>query len=320
MAMATGAHTTYDENDIGNREDLSDIIFDVSPTDTPLLTMMGRSKATSTKHEWLVDALAAAADNKNLEGGDATGVAATARARKDNYCQILSKIPVVSGTQEDGAVKAGIKSEMAYQMARRMKEIKRDLEYAMIGLSNVKVAGGATTSREMGSLDAYMKTNNVVVSPSTTPTGDGSDVSDFAGTNTALTETIFNTALTNLYTNSGGNSSVNFVCTAGQKKVFSTFVGNATRFVDSSGDKKLVAAVDIYVGDFHTVKAVTSRQAAAGRGYIIDPEFIKLAELRKIFSYDLAKTGDSVRKQIIWECTLEVGNEKAHAMIGDLTT
>lgn len=319
MAIATGAHSTYDENAIGNREDLSDIINDVSPAETPLLTMMGRTKATSTKHEFLVDALAAAADNKALEGGDATGVAAAARTRRDNYCQILTKTPVVSGTQES-VDKAGIKSEMAYQMARRMKEIKKDLEYAMIGQSNVKVAGNTTTAREMASLDAYMVTNNVVVSPSTAPTGDGTDVSDFAGTNTAFTEAILNTALTNLYTNSGGASAVNLLCTSGQKKVFSTFVGNATRFVDSSGDKKLVAAVDIYVGDFHTVKAVTSRQAATGRAYLIDPEYLKLAELRKIHSFDLAKNGDSVRKQILWECTLEVSNEKAHAMIGDLTT
>ena len=319
MAIATGAHSTYDENTLGNREDLSDLINDVSPAETPLLSMMGRSKATSTKHEFLTDSLSAAADNKSLEGGDATGVAATARARLSNYCQILTKTPVVTDVQE-AVAKAGVKSEMAYQMSRRMQEIKKDLEYAIIGISNAKVAGNTTTAPEMGSLDSYMKTNNVVVSPSTTPTGDGSNVSDFAGSDTAFTEAIMNTALTNLYTNSGGASAVNFVCTVGQKKIFSTFVGNATRFVDTSGDKKLVAAVDIYVGDFHTVKAVTSRQAATGRGYIIDPEYLKLAELQKIHSFDLAKNGPALRKQIVWTCTLEVCNEKAHAMIGDLTT
>jgi hypothetical protein len=320
MAIDAGAHNTYDEIGVGNREDLSDIINDVSPAETPLLTMMGRTKATSTKHEYLVDTLAAAADNKHLEGGDATTVAAAARTRNDNYCQILSKIPSVSGTQENGTVKAGIKSEMAYQLARRMKEIKKDLEYAMIGQSNVKVSGGTTTAREMASLDAYLVTNNQVVSPSSAPTGDGTDVSDFAGTNAAFTETILNAGLQSLYTNSGGASAVNFLCTAATKKVFSTFVGNATRFVDTSGDKKLVAALDIYVGDFHTVRAVPSRQAATGRAYIIDPEYIKLAELRKLHTYDLAKVGDSIRKQMIWECTLEVSNEKAHVMIGDLTT
>lgn len=318
MAIATGSHSTYDEASKGNREDLSDIIADVSPTETPLLSMMGRSTAKATTHEWLTDTLTAAADNKHLEGGDATGVDPAARVRLNNYCQILSKNSVVPGTQE-AVDKAGMKSEMAYQMARRMKEIKRDLEFAMIGQSNVKVAGSESVAREMGSLDSYLFTNIQLVSPSTTPTGNGVDVSDRAGTNAALTQTIVEAALQDIFTNSGGNTELNMLVTAASKGVVSTFTASSTRNV-TTDDKKLVASIDVFVGDFHTVRVIPDRYLLAGDAYIIDPEYIKLAELRKIHSFDLAKNGDAIRKQIIWECTLEVCNEKAHSFITDLTT
>jgi len=318
MAIATGAHSTYDEDSIGNREDLSDVIFNVAPTETPLLTMMKKKKATAVNHEWLQDTLANAADNKALEGGDATGVAAAARVRRNNYCQILDKVPVVTGTQE-AVDKAGIKSEMAYQVAQRMREMKRDLEFALLGQSNAKVAGAAGTEREMGSLDAYLVTNNQLAAGSSAPTGDGTDVADYAGTNRAITETILKAGLQSLYTNSGGNMNVNMLVTAAQKGVISTFDGSNTRYMDIS-EKKLNASIDVYDGDFHTVRIIPDRYLQTGNSFIIDPEYIALAELRKLHSYDLAKVGDSIRKQLIWECTLEVCEQKAHVLIGDLTT
>lgn len=318
MAIATGAHSTYDEASKGNREDLSDIIADVSPTETPLVTMCGRSKATATKHEFLTDTLTAAASNVHLEGGDMTGTDPAARSRNDNYCQILSKNAVVTGTQEK-VDKAGVKSEMSYQMARRMKEMKRDLEYALIGASNAKVAGSEGAGREMGSLDSYLLTNDQVVSASTSATGDGTDYSDRAGTNAAMTETIMKAALQSVFTNSGGNESLNFICSAATKGVVSTFTASSTRYV-TTDDKKLTASIDVYEGDFHTVRIIPDRFIQTGDAYVIDPEYIKLAELRAIHSFDVAKVGDAEKKQIIWECTLEVCNEKAHALITDLTT
>lgn len=318
MAIATGSHSTYDEADKGNREDLSDIIKDVSPTQTPLLSMMGTAKAKATNHEWPIDVLVAAADNKHLEGGDATGVDPAARTRVANYCQILSKNSVVTGTQEI-VDKADVKSEMAYQMARRMKEMKRDLEFAFVGQSNAKVAGDESTAREMGSLDSYLLTNNQLATGSSAPTGDGTDVSDYAGTNRALTEAIFEAGLQSLFTNSGGNDSVNAIVTAATKGAISDFTSAATRYV-TTDDKKLTASIDVYEGDFHTVRVIPDRFLKTGNAFVIDPEYIKCANLRNIHSFDLAKNGDSERKQIIWECTLEVCNQKAHVLYGDLTT
>jgi hypothetical protein len=318
MAIATGSHSTYDEAGKGNREDLKDVISDVSPVDTPLLTMMGSSKSKATKHEWPIDALAAPADNKHLEGGDATGVDPDPRSRLDNQCQILSKNSVVTGTQEM-VDKAEIKSEMAYQMARRMKEMKRDLEYAIIGISNAKVVGSESVAREMGSLDSYLVTNNQLASGSSAPTGNGVDVSDYAGTNRALTEAILKAGLQDLYNNSGGSSNVNMIVTAATKGVISTFTASSTRNV-TTDDKKLVASIDVYDGDFHTVRVIPDRQLQTGLAFVVDPEYLKLADLRSIHSFNLAKLGDSTRKQIVWETTLEVCNEKAHMMFGDLNT
>lgn len=317
MAIITGA--TVSTSVVGNREDLSDVLWDVSPTDTPLLSMMGKTEASATTHEWLTEALAAAADNKCIEGNPATGVAAEARVRLSNYCQILSKTPTVTGTQEIVAKGGGIKSEMAHQVAQKMKEIKRDLEFAMIGQANAKVNRGASTAPEMGSLHSYLVTNTQKVSPSTANAGNGGALSDGAGTDAALTETILKAGLSSLYTNSGGSDSVNLVCNAANKAIISTFTGSSTRYAVTD-DKKLVASIDVYVGDFHTVKVVPSRQAMAGYAYIVDPEYLKLAELRKLHVKDLPEAGDYKNKLLLWECTLEVCNEKAHVLIQDLSS
>lgn len=322
MAMLTNAHDTYDEpiGTGGNREDLSDVIFDVSPTETPVVSMMGRTKATATRHDWLTDALESAAANANYEGNEFTAVEIADRSRLNNYTQILAKYPAVTGTQEKVA-KAGIKSEMAYQVAQRMKAIKRDLEYALVGASNAKAAGAVGTVREMGSLDAYLATNDVdsaTGTASTVGSGDGTDYNDRTGTDAAFTETMLKTALQNVFTNSGGNSEVNLVVRPTTKGVVSTFTASSTRHV-TTDDKKLVASIDVYDGDFHTVRVIPDRFLQSGDAYVIDPEYIKLAELRGLHAIQIAKTGDSYAKQLVWECTLEVCNEKAHALITDLS-
>ena len=320
MATPTGAHSTYDEPIAtgGNREDLSDVMWDVSPTETPLLTMCGKNEATGTAHDWLTDTLADAADNKAIEGNDVSGTQAASRVRRSNYCQILTKNAIVTGTQEKVLKGGGVKSEMAYQLARRMKEMKRDGEFAMIGASNAKVAGDESTAREMGSLDAYLFTNNALAAGSSDATGDGTDVSDYAGTDRALTETILKESLQNIYDNSGGNESLNMLVSATDKGIVSNFTSAATRYV-TTDDQQLVASIDVYVGDFHTVRVIPDRYIKAGLSYVIDPEYIKCSELRPMNSFDLARLGDSERKQVIWEWTLEVSNEKAHGLIGDLT-
>lgn len=319
MAIITGAHSSYDEPIAtgGNREDLSSVIRDVSPTETPVLTMVGRNKATGTAHDWLTDALADAADNKAIEGNEAVGVDPASRTRLSNYTQILTKHAVVTGTQEKVLKGGGVKSEMAYQLARRLKEIKRDMEFAIVGQANAKVAGSESVAREMGSLAAYLVTNNQAAAGSSAPTGDGTDVSDYAGIDRDLTQAILDAGLQSLFTNSGGNESVNMVVSAHNKGVISDFTNADTRYV-TTDNKELVSSIDVYKGDFHTVRIIPDRFLLAGSSFVIDPEYLKLSELRGVHSFDLAKSGDSSRKEVVWEATLEVCNEKAHAMFTDL--
>jgi len=315
MAQPTGTFSSYDA--IGNREDLSDIIFDVSPSETPFLSAIGKCSATATNHEFQTDALTAASStNAHIEGDDATATAPTATIRLGNQTQILKKHSVVTGTQNDGVSAAGRKKEMAYQLARRMKEIKTDLEASMIGgaaVGNIKVAGNDTTAREMASIYTYLKSNTSLGVNGAVSSGDGTDLLT-AGTDRAFTETLLTDVLSSCYTN-GGDPRLLF-CSATNKAAVSGFVGGGTHYVDKD-DKKLVNSVDVYVGDFHTLSVVPSRQIVGDNVLAIDPGMVKFAELRGIKAYDLAKSGDSYKKEIVWEGTLQVSNEAAHGLIGD---
>ncbi len=322
MAQTTGAVSTYDEPTTtgGAREDLGDIIFDLSPTETPGITMIGKGKAKHTNHEWLTDVLANPADNAHIEGDDANPAAPASRTRLGNYTQILKKHSVVTGTHQDGIKLAGVKKEMAYQVARRMREIKRDLERAIFGLSQAKVAGNDTTARKMGSLDSFMTSSDLALaSSSTNPTGNGTDVSDYGGTDRAITEAIFTKALSDLWEKSGGNTNIMAMCGAFNRAKIATFTGSNTRYA-SIDKRRLTASIDVYDGDFHTVTVLPNRYSNKNQIQLLDKEYLKLVSLRNIRSYDLAKVGDSYRKEIVWEVTLEVCNSKAQMLIGDLTS
>lgn len=313
MAQPANTFSTYDA--IGNREDLSNLIFDVSPTETPVLTMIGKNKATGTKHEWQTDALAAASGaNAVIEGDDATTDAATATTRLYNYCQISDKVPRVTGTQED-VDSAGRASEMAYQMEKKSKELKRDIETVI--LQNVaSVAGNDTTARKSAGLQTWILTATDIASDATPATGDGTDIHT-DGTARALTESMVEGVLATAWS-TGGMPSIG-VMNAFQKRKFANFSGNSTRNVDAK-DKKIVNSVDIYIDPLGSeIRLVPDRYAPTDVCYFIDPDYLKFSTLRDFKTVDLAKTGDSMRKQIIVEYTLEVCNEAAHAGIYDLS-
>lgn len=316
MTQITNTFDQYDTT--GNREDLSDMIFDVSPSETPIVSAIKKGKSKNVLHEWQKDALAAAAANANIEGDDSqTADALTATSRLTNYTQILKKKIVVSGTQEKGMDHAGVKSEMAYQEAKKMKEIKLDLEFAMLdngsALGNAKVAGNASTAREMASLATYLTSNVSVGATGAAATGDGTNGLT-AGTDRDLTEALLTTVLASAWDN-GGDPSLLAVSST-NKGVVSDFTGGSTRYIDTD-TKQLVHSIDVYVGDFHTLKVVPCRQLVGDNVYAIDPEYLAVADLRPLNSYDLAKTGDNFKREMVWETTLEVCNEAAHCLITD---
>lgn len=313
MALPSNTQTTYAA--IGNREDLSDIVYDISPTKTPVLSMIEKTKATGTKHEWQKHTLTAAVStNFVLEGDDATTDAAEARVRIFNYCCISDSVARVTGTQERVET-AGTPSEMAFQVEEKMKYVKNCVEKIILE-NNAEVAGNSTTARECSGLQAWVKTNTDIASDATAATGDGTDAHT-DGTARALTESMVEGVMASVW-DSGGEIEYG-IMNSFQKRKFANFSGNATRNIDAES-KKLINSIDVYVDPLGTeVMLVPDHFAPTDVVYFIDPSKLKFATLRDFFTTDLAKTGDSERKQILVEYTLEVGNEAAHGGIYDLT-
>jgi hypothetical protein len=319
MAQAAGAISSYDEPIAtgGNREDLSDVLFDVSPTETPFITAIKKGKATGTSHDWLVDELEDPAENAHIEGDDAAPVDAAPRKRLSNETQIFKKHAVVTGTQEKVLKGGGIKSEMSYQVARRMKAIKRDAERAMIGVATAKATGDDANARFMGSLETYMVDGTYLGGAGfAAPSGNGVDAGT-PGTTRDLDEAIFKNALEALWNTSGGNENILAVCGSTVRGVISTFTASSSRYV-TTDDKKLVASIDVYDGDYHTVTVTPDRYSDPTSCFLLDTEYAAVADLRGVSAKDLAVTGDSTRKEIVWETTLEVCNPEAHIQIAGL--
>lgn len=305
MAAPTGTFQTYQA--IGNREDLSDVIHNISPMDTPFVANAKKATATHTFHEWQTDALAAHSNtNKHIEGDDTASDTATPTVRIANYTQILKKIPRVAGTQE-AMNSAGRKSEMSYQIAKRGKELKRDLEAACLGLQ-AAAAGNATTARSMAGIGLYFSENEVVSgSGSSTPalTSGAPTTAATAGTDGAVTEADLKDVISNCWDN-GGNVNVVF-CGTTDKKLISAFGGIATQYKDNNeGPATIIGAADVYVSDFGTHQIVANRFQPSDNIYALDMEQMSVAYLRPYQVEDLAKTGDSMRKELLVEATVAV--------------
>ena len=313
-------YTKYDA--VGQREDLTDVIYNISPTDTPIMSSIGKTKATAVNHEWQTDSLAAATTaNALVEGADATSATLSPTVRYGNLTQIVGKTVQVSGTLE-AVDKAGRKSEKAYQLAKGSAEIKRDIE-TIITANQAKVAGdGSSTARKMSSLLSFIKSNTSVGSGTTTagadPTTIGVSARVDADTTRTFTETMLKEVVREVFS-SGGTPSVLFVSPA-LKQTVSAFTGLAAQRYQApvSGQATILAGADIYQSDFGQISIVPNRFMRTRDALVLDPEYAALAYLRPFQTNDLAKAGDSEKTQILAELTLEVKNEAAHGGAFDL--
>ena len=306
---------------IGAREDLTDVIYDISPTDTPIMSSIGKTKATSVYHEWQTDSLAAATTaNALVEGASATEATISPTTRLGNYTQIVGKTVMVSGTLLASDL-AGRKSEMAYQLAKASSEIKRDIETIITANQGQTAGSSGSSARKMGSLLSYIKSNTSVNGTSVTgvdPTTIGvSTRTD--GTTRTFTETLLKTVIAKVFS-SGGTPSALFVSPA-QKQVVSGFTGLAAQRyqVPTNGQATILAGADLYQSDFGVLQIVPNRFMRTRDALILDPEYAALAYLRPFQTNDIAKVGDAEKKQILAELTLEVRNEAAHGGVFDLS-
>lgn len=316
MAQPTNVYSAYDASGangvgLGNREDLVQTVYDISPTDTPVLTALARKDATAVLHEWTTHALAAAAENWKIEGDDAVIDAATAKSRFTAPCGISNKVAGVTKTQQ-AVNKVGMQDAIAEEVGYKMAELKRDME-TNINANNARVLGNDTTAREFGGIPTWIL-NSVAVGAD--PTGNGTD----AATNGTQRAFIEDHVLqgSKLAYDDGGSPGLLIVGTF-NKRVASGFSGNQSRNTDAD-KKKLVNSISVYEDDFNTMKIVANRFGVSRNAVGIDTEYMKVAYLRAFDTWDLAVTGSSIRKQIEAEYTLEMCNRDAHFIVRDLTT
>lgn len=316
--MTTPADTTSTYDAIGNREDLSDVIYDISPTQTPFISAIAHVSATATNHEWQTDALAAAASNAVIEGEDATTTAAIPTVRLGNQTQISDKVPRVTRTQRQ-VNSAGRGDELDYQIMKSGKELKRDMEFALLA-NNAKVVGSESVARELAGVPAWITTNTANVGVGgANPTGDGTDART-DGTQTVLTEADLKLVLAGCWDEGGEPDTI--MTGSFNKQAMSAFVGGGTsgpaqRTVNGT---RVETAIDIYVSDFGSLAVVPNRFMRARDMLVLDTDMWAMASLAEFQENPIAKTGDSDRVQLLSEYTLMARNEAASGIVADLTT
>lgn len=321
--MAIVGQTVISYSTIGNREDLADVIYDISPTETPFLSGAQKRTATSTYHEWQTDALDAAANNAQVEGDEATANTLSPSTRVGNYTQISRKVVIVSGTARK-IDHAGRADEKAYQVVKRGREIKRDMEYVLTQ-NNASSAGGAATARQSGGLESWLSTNRTSLGTGeaqTTP-GYASGVvaaptdSTVQGT---LTKAAIDDVMQKCFTQ-GGNPTV-LMCGPFNRGKVSGLTGISTleTRADSGMDVTLMGAVDFYKSNFGVLRVQPNRFQRDKTIFLLDMEYMGVAILRNMEMTPLAKTGDADKEMLITEYTLAPLNQAASGKITDLTT
>jgi len=285
------------------------------------MSNIGRESIINSLFEWQTDTLASAAANKQLEGDDVTSFdSVTATVRLQNYAQISRKTIVLSATEET-VNKAGRRSELAYQIAKRSAELKRDQEFSMLN-GAVAAAGNTTTARGTASLQAFIKTNYDMqtngANPTytTVPTGARSD-----GNVRTFTETILKNVIQQVWT-SGGTPKILMTGPVNKQRV-SGFSGIASSRFNIDGGARpatIIGAADIYVSDFGNVQVVPNRFQRERDAFVIDPDYAKVTMLRPYQQVELAKTGDAEKRMLIVEWGHKVLAENAHGIAADLVT
>lgn len=319
MAVPTGTFQTYQA--VGNREDLADVIYDISPMETPFMTNVGRGSCDATFHEWQTDALAAAsADNITIEGDDATTDTAAATSRFGNYTQLSDKVIRVASTQR-AVDTAGRRDEFSYQIAKRGRELKRDIERRLCSDQAANV-GTAATGRECAGIGSWLwdnQTKTAGAQTTLTVTSGAPATDPTAGSDVAFTESHLKSNIA-LCWNDGGDPNLILVGAIDKQRA-SAFSGIATQYRDNPqvGPGVIIASADIYVSDFGQHNIVASRFTETDIVYVLDTEYWEVCYLQPIQQDELAKTGHSDRRMVFAEYTLQASNPSSSGKIYSTT-
>jgi hypothetical protein len=314
MAQPSNTFDSYDA--VGIREDLSDIIYNISPEETIFLSKCGKTTARNTLTEWQTDSLRASAANAHIEGDATTAEARTATTRLGNYTQIFKNAVVVPDTDE-GLNKAGRAKEIAYQTLKIAKEQKLDIEKALFD-NNAKVAGSATAARELAGAPVWLTSNIVKGTGGANANGTGSNART-DGTKTALTQAKFDSVMQSIWVAGGKPDTV--YLSAFQMNIALGFTGNNNqRSAVQAGDEKVIKSLAVYVTPWGSIEFAPSRENRSRDVFIMQDNMWEVATLRGTKNVALAKTGDNTTRQVVTELTLCAKNEAANGMIADNTT
>lgn len=306
--MAT--YTTYDT--VGIKEDVSEIISNIAPTKTPFQTMIGKDKTKNRQFQWMEDSLRAVQANAQVEGFDATDATLTPPTLRSNYTQIMEKTIKVSST-EDAIDQYGRAKETAYQLAKAGEELKRDKEYAFVGLAQTATAGDSSSTARLTASAASQVTN----ASSRWYIGAGTPLGGTTGTAGALTENAVLGIGQAIY-NNGGDPSVLMIKPA-DSLIVAGFAGAAGRQREIGNEKKLVNVVDLYVSPFGEYKVVLNRFQKTDHAWLLDPEMWQDVTLRGWTREALAKTGDNSKNMLVGEFGLKHKNYAGDGLIANLT-
>jgi len=317
MAQPSNTFDSYDS--LGIREDLSNVIYNVSPEETPFYSKAGKTSAKNTLVEWQTDALRASAANAHIEGDATAGEARSATTRLGNYTQIFKNAVVVPDTDE-GLDKAGRAKEVAYQTLKIAKEQKLDIEKALLD-NNARAAGNSTTARELAGVPAWLVTNtDFGANEGANPTGDGTNArTDETTALTAFSQAKFDGVMQSIWEEGGKPDTV--LLSAFQMNKALSFTGNNNqRSAVQAGDERVIKSLAVYVTPWGSVEFMPTRENRSRDVFIMQDNMWEVAVLRPTKNVALAKTGDNTTRQVVTELTLCAKNEKANGMIADNTT
>ena len=325
MAIITNTATRYGVN--GIREDFSDIIYNISPETTPFISnMTKRRKATNTIFEWQIDSLASASSNAQIDGDDISSFTAiTATTKLSNVTMISRKDAIIADNLNGAIDQAGLRSQLAYQITKKGNELKRDMEFNLVGVNVAAVSGAAGTARKTASLSAWLTSNTSRGTGGADPTlsngmpnAAATDAS--AGNMRAATETLLKPVLQSVWAN-GGDPKFIMVGPFNKGQV-SGFAGIAAQryMAPSDSPTTIIGAADVYMSDFGSVQIVPNRFSRERDMYIIDPDMCELVTLRPMAVTELAKTGDASKVMILAEYGLQISNQAGLGVLADLTT
>jgi hypothetical protein len=313
--MAVPANTLQTYQSSYNAEDVSSIIMNISPVDTPLLTLAKKGTAEATYTEWPIEALAAAdGTNARIEGDDANITASTTPSRVGNYTQLVDKTISVTTTQ-NAIKKYGAKNEFARQKAKKGKELKRDMETIMLR-NQARVVGAAATAQLMRSMGSWLTTN---VSRGAGGASGSATTAATDGTQRNFTEGLVKGVVVSCITNANDLPSLLMAGPANRANVSSQLTGNSTRFYEIK-DTTLNASISVYRTDYGPLKILMNRFQRDRDMWLINPDYVEIRTLEPMQYQDLAITGLSQKGQMWTNFTLAVLNEGAHGVVADLNT